>query len=181
MEETLLLPTSVQSKGVVYKDRNQTIRRIVAQFEGFQKEYFVSDHGPRAAIVALRAGAVLLTRQYRLLPNRVSLEIPGGRVDPEESPQAAAVRECFEETGVRCRDVVPLLEFHSGVDIWLNYTHLYVSPKVEVSDAVPDDKRAFVTLEECLDMVFTGKIVDMLSITALLALHARRTRGRAEL
>ncbi len=130
--------------------------------------------------MALKDGAVLLTRQYRLLPNRVSLEIPGGRIDPGESPQAAAVRECFEETGVRCRDVVPLLEFHSGVDIWLNYTHLYISSSCEVTDAVAEDKRALIAMEDCLDMVFTGRIVDMLSITAILALHARRTLGRGQ-
>jgi ADP-ribose pyrophosphatase len=175
IEETLLVPRTIESQDVVYQDRNQTIRRVVAVFDGFEKEYFVSDHGIRAAIVALRQDAVLLTRQYRLLPNRVSLEIPGGRVDPGESPRAAAVRECFEETGVRCRKVVPLLEFHSGVDIWLNYTYLYVSRTCEVTDTVPSDRRVFVEMEECLDMVFTGKIIDMLSITAILGLHARRT------
>lgn len=30
---------------------------------------------------------------------------PGGHIKPEESPKKAAVRECYEETGIRCRAV----------------------------------------------------------------------------
>ncbi|HUT10612.1 MAG TPA: NUDIX hydrolase [Thermoguttaceae bacterium] len=44
-------------------------------------------------------GRVVLIRQYRHGIRRVTLEIPGGMVDPNESPQDAAVRELEEETG----------------------------------------------------------------------------------
>ena len=44
-------------------------------------------------------GEVVLVNQYRHGIRRATLEIPGGVIDPHESPEAAAVRELEEETG----------------------------------------------------------------------------------
>lgn len=90
MGETTLLPLSIEPRELVYQDRNQKLYRIIARFDGFSKEYYVSDHGQRAAVVAVRNGEVLLARQYRLLINGLSYEIPGGRVDEKETPKSAA-------------------------------------------------------------------------------------------
>lgn len=42
---------------------------------------------------------VVLVRQFRHGIGEVTLEIPGGMIDPDESPAEAAVRELEEETG----------------------------------------------------------------------------------
>ncbi|MGO9196560.1 MAG: NUDIX hydrolase [Acidimicrobiales bacterium] len=57
--------------------------------------------GPDAvAVLALTPGdEVILARQYRPGPGKVLDELPGGLVDPGETPAEAAARELLEETG----------------------------------------------------------------------------------
>jgi len=62
------------------------------------REYIV--HPGAAAIVPLLEGdRLLLVRQYRYPVRAVTLEIPAGKIDGEESPLSCAKRELQEETG----------------------------------------------------------------------------------
>ena len=169
MDETLLLPTSVEPHEIVYRDHNQTIQRVVARFDRFDKEYFVSDHGERAALVAIRGREVLLTRQYRLLINGLSCEIPGGRVDDNESPEDAAIRECLEETGIRCANLKPLIAYHPSLDVWKNFTRIFYSEEYREMSKELSDHRIWVPLAKCIEMIFSRQISDSMSIAALLA------------
>lgn len=176
MLETTSLPVQIDPLDIVYTDKIQQIRRVIARFQGFEKEYFVSDHGRRAALLVVRDQEVLLTRQYRLLINAVSMEIPGGRVDGDENPDAAAVRECLEETGVHCRSVEPLLSFHPSLDVWKNYTFLFYSTEISnVSDS-HSDRRVWIPLPRAIEMIFDGSIADSLSIVALLSYNTLLSR-----
>lgn len=164
-----------------YSNRFMEVHHTRADFGGFQKDYFVVDLGPRAGIVILREGQVLLTRQYRFLIDGLSWEIPGGRVDAGETPEQAAVRECLEETGVRCTGLVPLVVYYPGLDNFDNRTSLFCSEHAEVvAPFVPDDAEVveirWIGLDECLAMVSGGEILDALTVTGLLAYTAFRRR-----
>ena len=131
--------------------------------------------GRRAGIVVARGDSVLLVKQYRLLIDRPSLEIPGGRVHEGELPEEAAKRECLEETGVRCFNLRPLLFYHAGLDTRYNPTHIFYSdePAAEYEPNAVDTQEVsgfeWVQLSRGIDMIFQGQILDSFSIIGLLA------------
>jgi ADP-ribose pyrophosphatase len=52
------------------------------------------------SVVAQTSGNdIILVKQYRPAVDRITTELPSGRVDPGETPEAAALRELEEETG----------------------------------------------------------------------------------
>jgi 8-oxo-dGTP pyrophosphatase MutT (NUDIX family) len=173
----------ISPRQVVYEDRHQQIYQVSADFGDFQKEYFVRDSGPRAGVAVVREGAILLVRQYRLLIDRLSWEIPGGKVDDGETPESAAIRECLEETGLLCRNLKPLIFYHPGLDTFHNPTHLFYTQNfVEQNRSVynPQEtvEHAWVPLTRCIEMIFNQEIVDAFSIVAILAyqnLNVKRT------
>lgn len=163
---------------VVYQNAHQQIYRMEVDFGAFQREYFINHYGPRAAMVVGRDGDILLCRQYRLHAQRVVLEIPGGKVEPEETPEQAAARECEEETGVRCRQARPLIQYHLGDSI-VNPTHVFwtsaftAGPWQEGGREV--EAPVWMPLERCLELIQV-EIVDQMTIIALLA-YDRMRRG----
>jgi ADP-ribose pyrophosphatase len=177
LEETVHRPLKIVHHEVVYEDRNQSIQRVTASFDGFNKEYFVADHGERVALIALRDGCVLLTRQYRLIIDDISFEVPGGGLGTEESPEVGAARECREETGVVCTNLRPLLCFHPGMDICRNYTRVFWTDECSDTDEIPDNRKRWVPLAGALEMVESRNIVDGLSIAGILAISAHLMGG----
>jgi 8-oxo-dGTP pyrophosphatase MutT (NUDIX family) len=64
--------------------------------------YFIIDIKDWVNIVAItKDKKIILIEQYRHALGEVMLEIPGGAIDGDESPQTAACRELLEETGFR--------------------------------------------------------------------------------
>lgn len=169
----------IRPREVVYRNQYQHIYRVTAEFDGFTKTFFVNDYGRRVGVVIARGDEVLLVRQYRFLVNEVAWEIPGGKVDPDETPEQAALREGLEETCLRCRNLQPLLYFHPGLDTFDNPTFMFLAEEFEETSpanlhAQEVSERVWVPLEQCVKMIFARQIVDSLTIAALLAYHTRK-------
>ena len=89
---------------------------------GLQQSIDVVEHGGAVAVAAVNgSGSLLLVRQYRHALGEWTLEIPAGRLETDELPEAAARRELEEETGHSAahwellRPIVPAAGFCSEI------------------------------------------------------------------
>ena len=74
------------------------------------KPYYVFGYPDFATALAItRAGKVIVLNVYRPALDTISLEIPGGCIDPSDtSPEDAIARELLEETGYRFDNIEAL-------------------------------------------------------------------------
>jgi ADP-ribose pyrophosphatase len=101
---------------------------------------------------------VVLVWQYRFGTDALSLEIPGGVVDPGESPEEAARRELREETGYEAEELEPLLVVEPNPALQNNRCFTFVA-----RGARPTATTAFDAQEELeTTLVPTARIPDLL-------------------
>ena len=87
---------------------------------------WIKHPGASAVIPYLPDGQIILVRQYRYPVQRVTLEIPAGKLDgPDEDPYVCAVRELSEETGYTAKTIEKLTTIGTTVGFSNEYIHIY--------------------------------------------------------
>ena len=81
-------------------------------------------------IPVTEAGDVVMVEQYRHGTDEVTLEIPGGILDPGETPEAAASRELLEETGYAANQLVLLGRSRPNPATHNNWIYTYLADRV---------------------------------------------------
>src|SRR3990172_2376610 len=74
----------------------------------------IVEHSGGVAIVPILSGSVLLIRQFRIAIGREILELPAGRLEGDEGPEACARRELEEELGYLADHMTLLASYYSS-------------------------------------------------------------------
>lgn len=141
---------------------------------GFEIRRAIVRHGGSAVMMPVDGRKrVLLVRQYRL-PAKASLwELPAGRLDPGETPLAAAKRELAEETGYRARTWKKLLSFYVSPGYVSEKMTIYLAMDLTKGEAEPmDDEKIetrWFTSAELDRKIRSGAIMDAKTIAGYLA------------
>jgi ADP-ribose pyrophosphatase len=139
----------------------------------------------RGSVVILAQPApdsVILIRQYRPVIERWIWELPAGSLDPDETPDAAVVRECEEETGFSPQSVTLLGSWYPTPGFCDEIMHFYrctslVTPAGQVAqDEDEQIEPAVVTLDVLAEMIRDRRVTDMKTVVGLSLL---RPNGRA--
>jgi len=108
--------------------------RVVARSpsSGREHDFFCLESADWVNVVPVTAEEELvMVRQYRHGSSSMTLEIPGGLVDPGESPAAAAARELLEETGYRAPQVVGVGGVNPNPALFGNRVHTFLADGAE--------------------------------------------------
>jgi 8-oxo-dGTP pyrophosphatase MutT (NUDIX family) len=165
-------PTPIASKHVHSGRIIQVSTERLLYNNGREYDLDFVRHPGAAAVVAMDgAGRVCLVRQYRHGVEDFLWEIPAGKLDPGEAPQACAVRELAEETGVQARHWTSLGRFLPAPGIFTEVIHLYLARDLTVGAPSPDADEEleiqWLPIEEAAGMVLRGEWSDGKTALAL--------------
>ena len=115
---------------------------------------------------------VVMVRQYRHGSREITLEIPGGIVDPGETPAEAAARELLEETGYRADRVESIGWVNPNPAIFENRCHTFLAPEVVPvapiqNTQLEETSVELVSVSEVPHLLRQGKIPHALVVAAL--------------
>jgi 8-oxo-dGDP phosphatase len=184
-----VVASAEQYQGKIIDVRTDTVRVP----EGTTAEREVIEHPGAVGVVALdEDGRVLMIRQYRHPVGRLLWELPAGLRDVAGEPAAqAARRELLEETGYRARRWHVLADYFSSPGIMTERLRIFLARDLEEvpeadRDFVPENEEAhlildWVPLEQAVSLVLAGELHNGVAVVGLLAAHAARQDGFADL
>lgn len=119
------------------------------------------------------SGTVIMIRQFRHGTNEITLEIPGGIVEPGEDPLQAAMRECQEETGfagMGMAELIGVIDPNPAIQDNRCYSYLWRGCKPVMAQSLDeheDIEMVEVPLDEIQHLVRNGSIRHSLVLTTL--------------
>ncbi|MBQ7225207.1 MAG: NUDIX hydrolase [Clostridia bacterium] len=115
---------------------------------------------------------VIMVRQFRYAMGEALLEVPAGKLEPNEDPLEAALRELEEESGVVAKRVEHIGELYTTVAIFDERIQMYLATGLTYKNAHPDDGEFLevekIPLSTLVNMVMNGEIKDSKTQIAIL-------------
>jgi len=134
------------------------------------REYVIHP-GAVVVVPVLANGSVVLERQYRYPLHQDFIELPAGKIDPDEDVLRTGQRELLEETGYTADEWVKLGLLHPCIGYSNEVIHVYLARNLSLGDHQRDEDETLevfeLKFEECLTMIERGEITDGKTIVAL--------------
>ena len=138
-------------------------------------------HPGGVAILAVDDAEVWMIRQHRVALGMEIDEIPAGKMDrAHENPETAARRELAEELGATARHFEHLATMAPSPGYTDELIEIYLAEGLEFGERTPDgaeEREATVfsvPIDEALDSIHRGQIIDAKTQVALLAWQRRQ-------
>jgi len=128
--------------------------------------------GASVVIPMTEDGQIYMVRQFRKPIDKISLEIPAGKLDKGEDPLECAKRELKEETGLDTKDIRHLIDIHSTPGFSDEVLHLYVAKDLYEGESCADEDE-FISTEKyqintLIEMIMKNEITDAKTIIGIL-------------
>jgi len=138
-----------------------------------EHDFYVIESNDWVNIIPLTSDhRVVMVRQYRHGSGKVTLEIPGGMIENGDSPEKAARRELFEETGYKAEVATLLGVVHPNPAFLTNQCYTFFFENVEKIDGggEPDEAEdievELIPLSKIPELIKNGNITNSLVVTA---------------
>jgi 8-oxo-dGTP pyrophosphatase MutT (NUDIX family) len=128
---------------------------------------------------------VVMIKQYRHGSREVTLEIPGGLVDPGDTPKKAAARELLEETGYQAKKWVKIGVVNPNPALFNNRCYTFLAQDIKkISTPTPDQTEdievVLIPLGDITGLILKREIDHAMVITAFVWYFLRHRKPRSE-
>lgn len=134
---------------------------------------YVMHPGAVVIIPVLPSGKLIFERQYRYPVGRVMLELPAGKIDPNEAPLLTAKRELMEEAGYSADNWSHLGTMHPTIGYANERIEIFMARGLISLGQNHLDEGEFLellelSLDEAMEAVRLGELTDGKTLSALL-------------
>jgi 8-oxo-dGTP pyrophosphatase MutT (NUDIX family) len=138
---------------------------------GKKKEYhYVWSRGSTFIIPEIDDDTYILTRQWRYLNKRYSIEFPGGGIEKGLSPSENAVKELAEETGYVAGSMIYLGEYNPFNGVTNELCQVFIARNLLPCDCDPDESEEIELIrlnrKEIYELIKKGEIWDGMTLAA---------------
>lgn len=142
---------------------------------------YIKHPGAVVVIPVLADGRLVFERQFRYPVGQAFLELPAGKLDPDEDILDCARRELQEETGYVTEQWRYLGVMHPCIGYSNERIEIFLATGLEHVGHAWDDGEFLeiltLSLEEAREAVFDGRITDAKTITALFWAERELAKG----
>jgi ADP-ribose pyrophosphatase len=132
----------------------------------------ITHPGSVVVLPVLADGRILLIQQYRHATRQYLWELVAGRMDPGESPKAAAARELIEETGYRAKRFRIFLDIFPTPGFLEERMFILLAEGLTAGEAEPEEDEKIISRshdrKQLEEMIRGGKLRDAKSIAGIL-------------
>ncbi|EUJ32114.1 hypothetical protein MFLO_08022 [Listeria floridensis FSL S10-1187] len=143
----------------------------------------VKHPGAVAVIPLLETGEIILVEQFRKPLEKTIVEIPAGKMEPNEAKEITARRELEEETGYSCGDLEYLTSFYTAPGFSDELLHIYLARDLmKMKKPLAQDEDEFinllsVSLEEAKQLIAEQVIYDAKTMYAIQFLELNKLKN----
>ena len=142
----------------------------------------VAVHPGGAVIVPVKQdGKIIFVKQFRYPSQEILLELPAGKLDPDEAPRVCAERELKEETGLTTNKIEKLGYIYTSPGFCSEKLHIYLAEELEDGDYDREEGEygmevIELSLNEAEQKILSGEIVDGKTLSGIYQYKLRFNR-----
>ncbi len=155
-----------QSRELVFKKYSRAIEKVDFELpSGKISDFYIKSEDQVICTLAITSdNLVILARQFRPGPQKILNELPGGRMEKDETPIQAAARELLEETGYQGKMEHVTTAFDCAYSTQIR--HCFVATDcIKVKDQQLDEDEfaevVLLPLNEFRDLLRSGQMTDV--------------------
>ncbi|MBQ7040054.1 MAG: NUDIX hydrolase [Clostridia bacterium] len=163
------IESEIKYSGKVLSLREDTVElpnKAVAKRE-------VVEHNGAVGVVPITdENEIILVKQFRAGVQKITLELPAGKLELGEDPLDCGIRELEEETGYKAKSFKHLTSFATSPAILEEVIHVYLATDLYEGEINPDEDE-FVEIikmpvDEIKKLIISGEIDDGKTIIGVL-------------